>query len=1011
LGVDEVRLRGVLKSNSNITKHKSMLHSKSQFDIFAQEKRMPQNIFIGRKTELQQLEKFLKKALAGELQIAFIAGEAGAGKSSLVEEFIRDSTESDSTLIASIGECNAQTGAGDPYLPFRQVLTSLTTEPEKEKSEDEAAKAKRTTRLKEFVRISSQTLIRIGPDLIGIFVPGGKLLTSIATEVALNSNLALKLSEKIGKKTDGDAAKINPALDQEKIFEQYASVLKALSKDNTLILVLDDLQWADSGSLNLLFHLARELKDSRILLLGTYRPDDVALGRGSERHPLEQILNELKRYHGDIVVDLSQVDPTEERSFTNQLIDSEPNHLDAAFRDELFARTGGHPLFTVELLRNLQESSNLIKDKDGFWIQRSTLDWGTLPARVEGVIGERIARLPEGLRETLTIASVMGYEFIAQVVAQVQKIQERELTKGLSRELEKRYLLVLEQGETKIGKQFLSLFRFSHALTQQYLYDQLGAGERRMLHGEIAETLETISVDHTDQFALQLAHHYDEAGNAEKAVPYWILAGDAAFLAYAQNEAITAYTRALKLGKEVTITLEQLHHLYTRRGRAMELNGQFEQALKNYEEMLVIARKRHDQKMELDAQVATSTLYSTPTAVVDSVKGQALSEITLKLAQELGDRVVESKVLWNLLLANLQDSNAGRAIEYGEKSLSLARELNLREQIAYTLSDLGWAYNVAYQFEEAETRLIEGADLWRELGNMPMLNNNLNAWLLNLVWSGKYEKALGVAQESLEISLATKNIWNQGWPRNLRGQVWFEYGEIDKALDEMEESIRLAKEANTPVYVAWFGANLCWAYISMGVVQKGLELYRATRIPNQDIPLTPGRTATLVNYALCEIAAGDLEMAASTLDACRLTNSVWDFTMKLAQCRLALAHKDDVQAIAIIDPVIKDSQQFKVGQYLPEALFLKGQAHLMKSEQDLAKVAFEQARLSAQTIGSRRLLWQILAALAEIESNEEKSSALKARARETVQFVANHIRSDELRYLFLQSEGVKVLMG
>ncbi len=156
-------------------------------------------------------------------------------------------------------------------------------------------------------------------------------------------------------------------------------MLKALSKDRTLILVLDDLQWADSGSLNLLFHLARELTDSRILLLGTYRPDDVALGRDGARHPFESILNELKRYYGDIVLDLSRADADERRAFTNELIDSEPNHLDAAFREQLFMHTDGHPLFTVELLRNLQERGNLVKDKDGCWIQGTALDWDTLP--------------------------------------------------------------------------------------------------------------------------------------------------------------------------------------------------------------------------------------------------------------------------------------------------------------------------------------------------------------------------------------------------------------------------------------------------------------------------------------------------------------------------------------------------------------------------------------------------------------------------------------------------------
>jgi tetratricopeptide (TPR) repeat protein len=227
----------------------------------------------------------------------------------------------------------------------------------------------------------------------------------------------------------------------------------------------------------------------------------------------------------------------------------------------------------------------------------------------------------------------------------------------------------------------------------------------------------------------------------------------------------------------------------------------------------------------------------------------------------------------------------------------------------------------------------------------------------------------------------------------------------------MEGSIRLAKEANTPVYVAWFGSILCQAYVSMGVVQKGLDLYSTTRIPNQDIPLTPGRTATLVDYALCEIAAGDLDLAASTLDACHLTNSVWDFAMKLAQCRLALARKDHAQAIAIIDPVVEDSRQFKLGQYLPEALFLKGQAHLMNGEHDAAKSAFEQARLAAEAIGSRRLLWQILAALAEVETDSEKSTALKAQVREIIQFIANHISSDEFRSLFLQSEAVSSLMA
>jgi tetratricopeptide (TPR) repeat protein len=337
--------------------------------------------------------------------------------------------------------------------------------------------------------------------------------------------------------------------------------------------------------------------------------------------------------------------------------------------------------------------------------------------------------------------------------------------------------------------------------------------------------------------------------------------------------------------------------------------------------------------------------------------------------------------------------------------------LNLREQIAYTLTDLGRAYNVVCRFEEGEARLMEAAGLWNELGNMPMLNDNLNTLLLNLVWCGKYERALGIAKESLEVSKLTKNVWAQGWPRHLQGQIWFEYGEIDRALDELDASVRLAVEANAPIHTKWYSANLCWAYIQIGAIQKGMDLYRTTRVPNQELPAPTAWTPTAVAYALCEIATGQLDLAASTLGARRLSNTIMDYALKLAQCRLALARKDHAQAIAIIDPVVKDSQQFKVGQYLPEALFLKAKMHLINSEDDLAKAAFEQARLAAEAIGSRHYLWQILSAMAELESDHEKSAALKTQARDNIQFIADHISSDELRALFLQSEAVKTLMA
>jgi hypothetical protein len=151
-------------------------------------------------------------------------------------------------------------------------------------------------------------------------------------------------------------------------------------------------------------------------------------------------------------------------------------------------------------------------------------------------------------------------------------------------------------------------------------------------------------------------------------------------------------------------------------------------------------------------------------------------------------------------------------------------------------------------------------------------------------------------------------------------------------------------------------------------------------------------------------------MAASTLDECSLTNSIWDSALKLAQCRLVLARKDHAEAIAIADVAIEKCRQFGLAGYLPEALLLKGRAHVMDGDHASARSAFESARLAAETLGSRRLLWQILAASAEIEPDPVKCAALKAQARENIQFTADHITSDELRASFLGLKEVSAVM-
>ncbi len=222
--------------------------------------------------------------------------------------------------------------------------------------------------------------------------------------------------------------------------------------------------------------------------MGAYRPEEVAIGRDGERHPLEPVLNEFQRDFGDMTVDLRRA---ERWDFMEALLDSEPNRVGRPFREMLYRQTRGHPLFTVELLRGLQERGDVVQDSEGQWVEGPELDWETLPARVEAVIAERIGRLAQPLQAALRVASVEGEVFTAEVVAQVQAADGREVVSLLSGELDRRHRLVRAQAIERLGQQRLSRYRFRNYLFQKYLYDNLDEVERTYLHEDVGRALET----------------------------------------------------------------------------------------------------------------------------------------------------------------------------------------------------------------------------------------------------------------------------------------------------------------------------------------------------------------------------------------------------------------------------------------------------------------------------------------------------------------------------------------
>ncbi len=497
---------------------------------------------VGRDSQLAELNKFFNRALSGQAVVQFVTGEPGAGKTSLVTQFALQAQSHTPQLLVAVGTCDAYAGAGDAYLPFREILKQLTGDVA------QSLAAGRTTRegasrLEAFARFAGRTLIENGADLVDVFVPGGALLTRLGGKATKNLAWVQQLRRRICDPGDAAAGR---SLRQENVFEQYTQVLETMAAERPLLLVLDDLHWADSGSISLLFHLARRLAKSRIVIVGTYRSEELSRSFEGDVHRLSGVVAELTRVYGGVALDL---DNLHGRAFVDALVDARPNTLDERFRDSLARHTAGNPLFVVELLQSLESSGVLLETPGGTLAQVAPIEWRSLPHRVAGVIESRVNQLTAAQKEILTAAAVQGEEFVAEVLSKVLRSDRRDMVRELSGPLQKELRLVKAVGLQELAGSRLARYRFRHNLVQDYFYRQLDDIERAVLHGETGMALEAIHGSDPASVAVPLALHFTEAGDWARAIRYRMHAAEQSARAYAHEQSIEHFVQVLAIAR------------------------------------------------------------------------------------------------------------------------------------------------------------------------------------------------------------------------------------------------------------------------------------------------------------------------------------------------------------------------------------------------------------------------------------------------------------------------------
>lgn len=402
---------------------------------------------------------------------AFVVGESGSGKTSLLCTFASQIRRSDQPWLAAFGACTALLGVGDPYQPFIDSVRMLAgceigTRHENEPPSDHATVAS-LLRAEAPDWANLAQIERYGETCIDLWerVAPASLSTAQPLNVAFSG-----------------ASDAQPAFaSQPSLHHQLVRFLERLALLRPLLLELDNLQWADAGTLSLLFHLAQRLEHSRILIVGAYRPS--ARIRAEYSYPLSEIVQELRQQPGAVLIDLDQADG---RQFVDALLGCEPNRLDEEFRTDLLQHTEGHALFTVEMLRALSESGHFGRDQSGCWRVDGKIDWDILPPRIEALIRRCVDCLSAADRALLNAASVEGDEFTAEMAAAASGIDPTLAIERLSGDLTTRYCMVHAIGVRRHACVAVTRYRFRHHLFRAYLYAALDEVQRERLRQAVA---------------------------------------------------------------------------------------------------------------------------------------------------------------------------------------------------------------------------------------------------------------------------------------------------------------------------------------------------------------------------------------------------------------------------------------------------------------------------------------------------------------------------------------------
>ncbi|HEY6541443.1 MAG TPA: AAA family ATPase, partial [Ktedonobacteraceae bacterium] len=944
---------------------------------FAQPGRASKDIdrpLVGRAKEYITMVEIYSAIQQGQAQLLILRGEAGIGKTRLARSFLDWAKVQGADILAGRA---FETESGLPYQP---LVEAFRTRIERENAPDDLLN---DVWLVELSRLLPELRERY-PDLPA---PGGDDTTAVI-----------------------------------RLFEALARLGQALARRTPLVLFIDDLQWADAASLDVLHYAARRWAESntRILLLlcvrtealATMRPLTAWLSRLEHDLPVTSVpLNSLSLQD---VVQLVQI-----LASAGAAIGEDATASLERFGRWLFAETHGQPFYVAETLNALLEQGmlSLHSHADG----RRTVDFITatrndsgpglrlhslLPAGVRAVIQSRLAQLSQAAFAMLAAGSVLEHDFTFAHLCQATGIGEPDGVAALD-ELLVSHLL----HKTSDMEAFRDgTYSFTHDKIRDVMYTEAGEARRRMLHHRALEIFQR-----ADASPAVLAHHASAAGLRELAFHFGVAAGDEAMRLFAVQDAIAHFERVRQLVGEYSgssdrndvsrsISPSEVQQLYLKLGRACELAAEWERARSVYQTLLLLAQESKTSTMACAALNRLAML--TAQIHFDLEEAVALAEQALQIADDANDSRVLAETEWTIAQLGIYRFDAIAVLSHGERALELAQAHGGQELNARCLNVTAYGQMMVGQWEEAERKAREARALYAALEHHSMEVDCLCVMANASIYGGQPQAAIEAARMAHTINLEIENVVGQLYSGFHLAIGLLEIGAYSEALALAQRGLAIARTQGVPAFLSVYLTLLGKVYRSMLNLEAAHAAHFEALTFNETLE---SRSFTgMIVAELCAVCVLESKWIEAYHYAIRELNAretlfhlytgltFWFETEALVRAGdVAQAAQD----VSNLKERLGNSRRYHIPHLRAKAVLAEHHGEI-----DGAIAYLQEAAQLAQDIGLPGEEWSIQAALGEMywqRGKEKMASIAFAQASEILLSLAQKLEDEQQRTTFL----------